>query len=67
MLGSLLIGTGMQHGLDSIFCVLAGIGLFGVLRSALLVPMSRNIGTRPPALNPALPAGSADENRRYAH
>ena len=43
MLGSLLISTGMK--LDSIFYVLAGIGLFGVLLS-LLVPMSRSAAGR---------------------
>ena len=39
MLGSVLISTGLK--LDSIFYVLAGIGLFGVLLT-LLVPMSRS-------------------------
>ena len=43
MLGSLLISTGMK--LDSIFYVLAGIGLFGVLLT-LLVPMSRSAAGR---------------------
>ena len=43
MLGSLLISAGIQ--LDSIFYVLAGIGLFGVLLT-LLVPMSRSAGHR---------------------
>jgi len=41
MLGSVLISAGIQ--LDSIFYVLAGIGLFGVLLT-LLVPMSRSAG-----------------------
>ena len=43
MLGSLLISAGIQ--LDSIFYVLAGIGLFGVLLT-LLVPMSRSAANR---------------------
>lgn len=43
MLGSLLISAGIQ--LDSIFYVLAGIGLFGVLLT-LLVPMLRSAGHR---------------------
>ncbi len=43
MLGSVLISAGIQ--LDSIFYVLAGIGLFGVLLT-LLVPMSRSAGHR---------------------
>jgi len=43
MLGSLLIGTGMQ--LDAIFYVLAGIGVFGVVLT-LLVPMSRSAASR---------------------
>lgn len=43
MLGSLLISAGIQ--LDSIFYVLAGIGLFGVLLT-LLVPMARSAANR---------------------
>ena len=39
LLGSLLISTGLK--LDSIFYILAGIGLLGVLLT-LLVPMSRS-------------------------
>ncbi len=43
MLGSLLISAGIA--LDSIFYVLAGIGLFGVLLT-LLVPMARSAANR---------------------
>ncbi|MDD2728920.1 aromatic acid/H+ symport family MFS transporter [Malikia sp.] len=43
MLGSVLISAGIQ--LDSIFYVLAGIGLFGVLLT-LLVPMARSAANR---------------------
>lgn len=48
MLGSLLIGAGLQ--LDAIFYVLAGLGLFGVLLT-LAVPLSRSA-----AAQPAVPA-----------
>ena len=49
MLGSLLIGTGVQ--LDAIFYVLGGIGLAGALLT-LLVPMARSGHVAKPVASP---------------
>jgi len=55
MLGSLLIGAGLQ--LDAIFYVLAGLGLFGMLLT-LLVPLSRSAAVPPAPLAPTGPAAA---------
>lgn len=53
MLGSTMIGAGFQ--LDSIFCVLAGLGLLGVMLT-LLVPMARSQVVSKPARSASAPA-----------